>query len=154
LRREVKTEFLQRLGDVVLDRPQLIEAGDEFEVLADRQVLVERELLRHVADLALDAQALGADVEAEHRAFAFVGREQAAHDADGGGLARAVGAEEADDLAFRHRHRDVVDNGLVAEALDQPMDVDGIHFPASRSTSTIWPGCSGPASPSGRASTR
>ena len=31
-----------------------IDAGDELEVLQDRQVLVKAEALRHVADVALD----------------------------------------------------------------------------------------------------
>src|SRR5690606_14159819 len=81
-----------------------------------------------VADLALDPQTVGADVEAKHRAFALVGGQKPAHDADGGGLAGTVRPKEADDLAFRHAHRHMVDNGLVAEALDQAMDVDDVHW--------------------------
>jgi hypothetical protein len=139
-----------------LHRLEAIEAGHEFEVLGDGQVLVERETLRHVADLALDLQPFGAQVEAEHRAFSLIRRQQAAHDADRRCLAGAVGAEEADDLALRHGHVDMVDDGLVAEALDQPANVDGVHLASSpdNATSTIWPGFSAVASPSGRASTR
>ena len=117
-----QAEFLERARDMLLDRLQLVETRHEFEVLADREILVERELLRHVADLALDLQRFGPDVVAEHRALALVGRQQAAHDADGGGLARSVRPEEADDLALRDIHRHMVDDGLGAEALDEIAD--------------------------------
>ena len=46
------------LGDAV-------DARDEIEVLAHRQILIETEALGHVADLALDLVGLGADVVAE-----------------------------------------------------------------------------------------
>ncbi len=42
-----------------------VDAGHELEVLQDRQVLVQAEALRHVADVALDLLVLRADVEAE-----------------------------------------------------------------------------------------
>ena len=81
-----------RVGDPV-------EARDEFQVLAHREILVEAEALRHVADVALDLVRLGADVVAEAGAAAFVRSEQPAQHPDGRGLARAVGAEEAIDFA-------------------------------------------------------
>lgn len=67
-----------------------------------------------------------------------------------------AGAIAVSDKATAQAMRDaMVDDGLVAEPLDQAVNVDGVHFAVpARSTSTIWPGCSGPASPSGRASTR
>ena len=101
-----------------------VDAGDEVEVLADRQVFPEREALRHVADAALDLAALLADVVAEAGAGAGVRRQQPAHDADRGRLAAAVGAEEAEDLAALDLQRQVVDDVLVAEALVQPAHVD------------------------------
>ncbi len=77
-----KAKLFQRPCDMILDRFQAVQAGNEFEVFTDCQVLVERELLRHVANLVLDLQALGPEVIAEHGAFAFVGRQQPAHHAD------------------------------------------------------------------------
>ena len=74
-----------------------VEARDEFQVLAHREILVEAEALRHVADMALDLVGFGADVVAETGAAALVRGQQPAQHADGGGLARAVGAEEAVD---------------------------------------------------------
>ncbi len=70
-----------------------VKAGDEIEVFADAEVFVVTELLGHVADVALDVGLLGASIVAE--AGAGVGREEAAEQADRGGLAAAVGAEEA-----------------------------------------------------------
>ena len=77
----------------------LVDVGDEIEVLLHGEVLVEAELLRHVADLAADQRRLADDVEAEAGAAAAIGDEQAAQHADGRGLAAAVGAEKSADLA-------------------------------------------------------
>ena len=55
---------------------------DEVEILERRQVVVEAEALRHVADLATDVVRLAEDVVAEAGPRAAVGREQAAQHAD------------------------------------------------------------------------
>ena len=63
--------------------------------------------------------------------------------------------EETGDLAGFHRHRHVVDDYLVAIALDQFLDLDCIGQGLSPSTaSTISPGFSAALSVSGRASIR
>ncbi|MNK90611.1 hypothetical protein D3C87_1106720 [compost metagenome] len=139
-----------------------VDAGHELEVLADRQVFPVGKALCHIADVALDLGGLLQDVEAQAGARARVRRQQPAHHADGGGLAAAVGAEEAEDLAARHLHGQVVDHVLVAEALVQPLDVDrqravgAIHGVVHDcATSTGWPGRSlGASSGVGRASIR
>ena len=134
---------------------QAVEAGDEIEVLLDGEVLVERELLSHVADLVLDAPAFGREVEAEHLALARIEAQEAAHQADRRGLAGAVGAEETDDLAAFDADRDVVDDLGGAEGLAQVAHVDGgFGHRGARLTSTIWPGRKMSAPASGRASTR
>ena len=43
-----------------------VHAGEEIDVLFDREVVIEGELLRHVADVAADLFGLGGDVEAVH----------------------------------------------------------------------------------------
>src|SRR5438128_9903817 len=55
-----------------------VDARDELEVLAHRQVLIEAEALRHVADVQLDLVGFGADVVAETGAAARIRGEQAA----------------------------------------------------------------------------
>jgi len=52
-----------------------IEPCDEFQVFAHRQVLVQAEALRHVADLALDLVGVAADVVTEAGAVAAVRRQ-------------------------------------------------------------------------------
>ncbi len=47
----------------------------------------------------------------------------------GGGLAGAVGAEEADDLALADLEADVVDGCHGAEALDQALRFEDCHPP-------------------------
>ena len=109
---------------------QAVDAGDEVQVLLDGQVLIEREPLGHVAGLALDRLALAAEIQAQHRSLARVRGQEAAEHAQGGGLARAVGAEEAGDPALFHLDRDILDDMFVAEALVEPPDIDGqAHVP-------------------------
>ncbi len=56
-----------------LPAPQAIGSGPETDVLIDCQIVVERKLLRHVADASLDLGGLGGDVETGHGAAAGVG---------------------------------------------------------------------------------
>src|SRR6185369_12763819 len=77
----------------------------------------ERELLRHVADLlphALRAQPAALAGEA-HDSRARL--DQAAEHLDRGGLARAIGAEEAVDLAIAHLEVDILHGLEAPEAL-------------------------------------
>ena len=79
--------------------PDPISAGPETKVFFHRQVGVERELLRHVADTGLDFGRLGGDVEAGHRAAARGRFQETAEHADDSRFARAVGAEKTEDLS-------------------------------------------------------
>ena len=69
------------------------------------------------------------------------GRQQAAQHADGGGFARAVGSQEAEDFALGHLQRDVVHGHERAEGLHQVVD---FHRPAvavhacAACASTVW----------------
>src|SRR5262249_17366850 len=126
-----------RVGDPV-------EARNEFQVLAHREILVEAEALRHVANVALDLVRLRADVVAEAGAAAFVRSEQPAQHPAGRGLARAVRAEEAIDLAALDPHRQVAHDLASVEGFRQPLDVDGDirrrrHWPCPSATLTGWP---------------
>ena len=122
----------------------LVEPRDELQVLGDRQIAVEAEALRHVADLQADARGVAQQVEAETGAAAAVRAQQAAQHADRGGLAAAVAAEEAADLAFRHLQRQSVDHQARAETLAQVVHVDDSASwrRSMRRTSTGWPGLS------------
>ena len=58
-------------------------------------------------------------IEAVELNGAAGGPEQRGQHLDGGGLARAVGAEEGKDLALRHIKRNIVDGGKRAKRLHQ-----------------------------------
>ncbi len=58
---------LQRRIHPLAPPVEAVDAGGEFQVLGDGQVLVEREPLGHVAGLALDLFGLANDVEAQAR---------------------------------------------------------------------------------------
>src|SRR3989475_10742414 len=60
-----------------------VDAGVEREVLLDRQVVVEREALRHVADGRLDALGVAAEVDAPHAPLAVRRLEDSPEDAEG-----------------------------------------------------------------------
>ena len=101
-----------------------IEASDELQVLPHRQVLVQAEALRHIADLALDLVRVAPDIVTETSALATVGRQQAAKHADRGGLAATVRPEEAVDGPALHLHRQVMHDLASTERLGQAADVD------------------------------
>ena len=102
-----------------------VDAPDEFEILGDRQVLVEAEALRHVADMALDGVALMDDVIAQTGAAAVVSTEQPAEHADEGGLATAVRAQESEDFPLLHLKADVIDDSAISESLGHALHVNG-----------------------------
>ncbi len=101
-----------------------IDSGEEVDVLLHREIVVQRKLLRHVADVALDVFGLGFNVEAGHRACAFRRLQKSAEDPDGRGLPCPVRSQESEDLAAMHIQCDVIDGHEVPEALDQ---LAGLH---------------------------
>jgi hypothetical protein len=92
-----------------------VKARDEIQILLDAQILVERKLLRHVADVFFDLGALRAKIETEATAFAAIGLEQTAEHPQESRLAAAVRAEKTINLAGMNLHRDVIDHRAVAE---------------------------------------
>ncbi len=83
-----------------------LDLGHEAQHRLDALVGVQGHVLGHEAHLAADGQGLVQQVVAGHdRAEPALGRQRAGEDLHGGGLARAVGAEEAHDLARGDRRR-------------------------------------------------
>src|SRR5690606_16360218 len=123
----------QRLAEAAVD------SAEELEVRAHREIEIERELLRHVADPALDLLGLPRDVGPCDDGLAAARREQAREHADGRRLSGTVRAEVTEDLASLDVERDVVDRLEVAEALLEVLDHDGVadHALAPRSASAI-----------------
>ena len=129
-RREIV--FLQCLINHFPRLGQGVQARHEAQVLAHGEIAIERETLGHIADPRLDLAALADDVEAERRTAAAIRLQQAAHHADGRGLARPVGAEKAVNPARRDRHVEIIDNAGAAKGLAQPGHVDGERFAHGR----------------------
>ena len=97
----------------------------QLEVLAHRQLAVEREALRHEADPLAGLDVARVDRTAEEQRLAVAARQQAGQHLHRGGLAAAVRAQEAEDLAALDAEADVVDGGEVAEAAREPARLDG-----------------------------
>ncbi|GJD99972.1 hypothetical protein GMJLKIPL_1890 [Methylobacterium isbiliense] len=109
-------------GPVV--RRQMVELGVQFEVLQHRQLAVEREGLRHVADVAARLHVVLADRAAEQPRVPLRGGQEAGEHLHRGGLAAAVRAEEAEDLAAADAEADVVHRREGAEAPRQVLRLD------------------------------
>ena len=77
----------------------------EDEVLAPGRLAVDTRRLRHVPDRAAHRAGLGRDVVPGDGGAARVGLRQRGEDPDGGRLAGAVRAEQAEDLALGDRER-------------------------------------------------
>ena len=103
----------------------LVHARVEAQVLVDAQVVVERELLRHVADDRLDPLRLDDEVDAEDGPAPPGGFEQAAEHAERRGFARPVRPEEAVQLPLPHAQVEVVDRHALAKTTCQLAGGDG-----------------------------
>jgi hypothetical protein len=88
--------------------------GEELEVFAHGEAVVDAGVVGHVADAAAYLLRVERDVDPVDLHATGHRLEQRGHDPDGGGLAGAVGADEAEDLA-------VVDvEGDVAQDVERP----------------------------------
>jgi len=106
---------------------QPVQRALQAHVLAAGQVGVERGLLQRGADRAAHRRALARDVQPGHARAAGGRRQQRRQHQHGRRLARAVGAEEAIDLAGRHPQIDAVDRAHAAlEVADQAVDLDAV----------------------------
>src|SRR5262249_44965799 len=102
-----------------------IDASKERQVFFDAQIVIQREFLGHVPDLLADglrAQAAGLPRQL-HLARGW-SKESAPH-LDRGGLARAVGAEQAVDLAVLDVNVDVLHSSEGPEVLREVRCTDG-----------------------------
>ncbi|OHB78010.1 MAG: hypothetical protein A2W31_17890 [Planctomycetes bacterium RBG_16_64_10] len=74
-----------------------IDAAIELDVFADRQIGIQAESLRHVADSTFDGFRIGADAVTEHPGMAGRRLEHAAQHADDGRLAAPVRSQQSED---------------------------------------------------------
>jgi hypothetical protein len=108
-----------------------VQPTEQPQVLTAGEVLVDRGVLAREADDVAQLLRLAYDVVAGDAAGAFVGSEQCAHDADGGGLACTVGAEQAQHGTFGNGKVEPVESSHLALAgaidLDQAFGFDDRH---------------------------
>ena len=110
---------------LVLGAPsQAVNAGEKAQVLLDRQVAVQRELLRHIPQML--ARLAGADFQIHIQYQRFAGRrhQQATHHLKGGGFPRAVWPEQAKNFTALHREIDVIGGGEITEFFGQGFGFD------------------------------
>ena len=122
-----QADQLQHVVDAAVELApgHAVELAVEAQVLLGGEVDVERRVLEDQADAAADVVPLGAHVVAGDPGAAGGRPGQRAQDLDRGGLARAVGAEEAEGLARLDPEVDAADGLDVAVPLLQAGDLDG-----------------------------
>ena len=108
-----------------------VEAAEIVDALAHRKLVEHRHPLRHHADAALEVIAGGRHGFAEQLDGAFVVGKQLQNTVDGRGLARAVGAQQAKDLAGGDAQVKVVERDKIVVALDEVFDVDDVCHEAA-----------------------
>ena len=117
---------LQCLPDarLLLAARQVVELREDQQVLVPGERTVHRDRLRHVADDAANADRLRGDGETGHARLARGGRQERGEHLDRGGLARPVGAEQAEDLTGVDRKRQRIHRRERAEAAGQVFDFE------------------------------
>ena len=108
-----------------------VKTAEIVDVLAHRELVEHRHLLWHHADAALKVVAGGRHGLAEQLDGAFVVGKQLQNTVDGRGLARAVGAEQAKDLAGGDVQVEVVERNKIVIALDEVFDMDDVCHEAA-----------------------
>ena len=103
----------------------LVQIGVEVDVLADGEIAVQAEALRHVGDPVLDPFGVRRDARAPHQRISRAGPQDAGQHAERGGLARAVRPHQPEQLAggdvegeARHR-REVAESPREAAQRDR-----------------------------------
>jgi hypothetical protein len=91
-----------------------VQTPEVRDLLGDAHLRVEPPLLRHVAEASAVRRGERRPGDADR---ARVGREHPQQDAHGGGLARAVGADEAGEPARPDLESDVVEHEALAVSL-------------------------------------
>ncbi len=138
-------------GQHVVDEPvavffrQVIGGGEEMQILADREVFVEAEVIGHIADLAADGGRITADFDAVDFHPAEQRHLQRRQHANRGRLAGSVGADEAEHFSLGNRKRnpaDGLDRTIFAPtgSRSRPWGADGrsvdqfgpTHFPPGK----------------------
>src|SRR5262249_45132093 len=90
------------------------------------QIIVEADGIRQIADVPLDRERLALGIVPEHPRLPFGEIGQPEQHQDRGGLARAVGAEQPENLAARDLEAPVIDGRGAVVALREPLRLDDV----------------------------
>src|ERR1700685_4351464 len=117
---------LDRVGDAFLafSEAKADQARGITQVIGGGEGVIKTDRVRQIADAALDRKRLARWIEAEYAHLAAGDFGQAEHHEDGRRLARAIGAEETENLAAPDGERDVVDGDRVAVVLGEVLGLD------------------------------
>ena len=121
-----KPDPLDRVGDALLalGEAKADQARGIAQIVGGGEIVIEADRVRQIADAALDRERLARRIEAEHAHFAAGDVGQAEHHQDGRRLARAVRAEETENLAAPDGERDVVDGDRRAVVFGEACGLD------------------------------
>ncbi len=95
------------------------------DILGAGKLGIAGHILRNDADAAAHRVGIADDVVSGHHRRAAGGRNQRGEHADERAFARAVGSEQAEDLAALHREADVIHRQQRAKAFADALHVDG-----------------------------
>ncbi|SUA41734.1 Uncharacterised protein [Nocardia africana] len=104
---------------------QTHQPAEQFEVLASGEVLVQRRVLPRHHDRAPHPGRIGDHVVPGHRGAARIGPQQGGQDLDRGGLAGAVGSEDAQHRGAGRGETDALQRLHLAEGFAHIIDHDG-----------------------------
>src|SRR6266511_1236523 len=105
---------------------EVVEAADHLQVGASGQQLVHRRLLAGEADAWTHARRLADDVEAVNEGASLVRPQQRRQDANGGRLAGAVAAEQAQHATPGDLEVDLAQRPVWPEAFAEALGTDGV----------------------------
>src|SRR5262245_66462632 len=106
----------------------MVELRVEFEILSNGQFVVERESLRHVADIQARLHVIRPHRLAEQLRGSAGGRKKTSQHFHGGRLAGAVRAEKAENLAALDTEAHVIHGREIAEFTGKSFGLDGRHI--------------------------
>ena len=101
-----------------------VNAPHKLQIFPGRQLVIEGELLGHVADPAPERFGLFRNAQTQHLHLSRRGSEQAGQHAQCGGFAAAVGAEKTVDLPSGHAEIQPVHRQKIAKAPADPLGTD------------------------------
>ncbi len=121
-----ESDAIERLGDTLLalGEPEADQTGGVTQIVGSGELVVEADGVGQITDAALDRQRLARRIEAKHAYLAAGNVGQPEQHQDGRRLARAVGAEETENLPPPDGERDVIDGDRLPVGLGEAFGLD------------------------------